>query len=173
MEYKERHLNNPESKQPFIHPYEYEQASNSYLMAVVGVAAGLPLPIVNVFAGFIYYLAHRKSSYLVRWHSIQAVLGQLLLIPFNSVAFAWTIGILFRSDLVWQKDHIEEFNLVKEIPTGYWLYLFFIILLNITEFIIVIYTASKVRKGHNIRWFGIATITDSLCSKEDRNPYKL
>jgi hypothetical protein len=38
---------------------------------------------------------------------------------------------------------------------------------------VVIATASKVKNGHNVRWFGLAPIADALTSKEDRNPYKL
>jgi uncharacterized Tic20 family protein len=167
---------------PFIHPYEYEQASNSYMMAVVSVIAGLPLPIINLIATAGYYLAHRKSSYLVRWHCIQAALGQIVLIPFNSIALAWTLGILFGGrgflglyDI--PRRYYEDGAMFTDDYSGatafYWLYITFVIILNITEFIVVIATASKVKNGHNVRWFGLAPIADALTSKEDRNPYKL
>ncbi|MHA3788991.1 hypothetical protein ACX0HA_12315 [Flavobacterium hauense] len=167
---------------PLIHPYEYEQASNSYLMAVVAVIAGLPLPVINLIATVGYYLAHRKSSYLVRWHCIQASLGQIALIPFNSIALAWTVGILFggRGFLglydIPRRYYVDETTLFEDYSgttLAYWLYIMFIITLNITEFIVVIITASKVKKGQNVRWWGIAPIADRLTSKEDRNPYKL
>ncbi|MFD2603745.1 hypothetical protein [Flavobacterium suzhouense] len=166
---------------PFVHPYEYELASNSYMMAVVSVIAGLPLPVINLIATVGYYLAHRKSSYLVRWHCIQASLGQIALIPFNSIALAWTLGILFGGrgflglyDIPrrYYADNVTLFEDYTGTTLLYWLYITFVIILNITEFIIVIATATKVRKGHNVRWFGIASLADRLTSTEDRNPYK-
>jgi hypothetical protein len=166
----------------FIHPHEYEQASNSYMMAVVAVIAGLPFPIINLIATVGYYLAHRKASYFVRWHCIQAALGQIVLIPFNSIAFAWTLGILFGGrGFLGLYDIPRRYYVDNQLPfddysgagLAYWLYITFIIILNITEFIVVVATASRVKKGHNVRWFVLANITDKLCNKEDRNPYKL
>lgn len=176
MEYTEGIVKDTPETKSFVHPYEYEQASNSYMMAVVSVIAGLPLPVINLIATAGYYLAQRKSSYLVRWHCIQAALGQILLIPFNSVALAWTTSILWRSLWFPQNGDFTGAILATrfgETFTFYWLYITFVILLNITEFIVVIATASKVRKGHNVRWFGLAPIADRLTSKEDRNPYKV
>ena len=56
-----------------VHPNEYEKASNAYLMAIVAVVAGLPIPIINLIASVGFYMGHRKSSYFIRWHSIQAI----------------------------------------------------------------------------------------------------
>lgn len=178
MEYTEGAIKE-RAKQPMLHSQEYEQAGNSYLMAVVAVIMGLPLPIINLIATVGYYLAYRKAAYFVRWHCIQAAIGQVFLIPFNSVAIAWTLGMLFRDRSI----HIEDledphfktsyFDGFFEATSFYWIYIGFIIILNITEFFVVIYTASRVKNGHNVRWFIIAPITDALCSKEDRNPYKL
>lgn len=158
-----------------VYPYEYEQASNAYLMAVVCVIAGLPLPILNVIASCIYYMGHRKSSYFVRWHSIQAIIAQALIIPLNSIAFAWTVSIIFRNFSIGMDDDIAHAIIghnLSEASIAYWLYMFFIIVLNIIEFFAVIFTAIKVRAGHNVRWLIVANITDSLCSKENRDPYR-
>ena len=72
------------------------------------------------------------------------------------------------------KRYFAQCNLmmIRPVHMYYWMNPF-IVLLNITEFVIVIYTSTRVKKGENIRWFGIASLTDRLCSKEDRNPYKL
>lgn len=156
MEYNERTVTEKATPENHIYPHEYEQASNSYLMAVVSVIAGLPLPIINLIAAVGFYLGQRKSSYFVRWHCIQSIIGQALLIPFNSIAFGWTIGVICNN---------------REATKPYWIYIVVILCLNIFEFIAVIYTASKVRNGHNIRWFLIAGITDSLTSKENRDIY--
>lgn len=176
MEYTKGIITETKSAQEFIYPREYEQAANSYLMAVVAVMCGLPFPIINLIASVGYYLAHRKAAYIVRWHCIQATLGQAMLIPFNSVAVAWTLRILFNSNEL-TLANVEAkrfpFHSFTEASSSYWLYVTFIILLNITEFFVVIYTSSRVKRGENVRWFGLANITDRLCSKEDRNPYKL
>lgn len=177
MEYTEGTLKDTtENNQPAIHPYEYDQASKSYLMAVVAVIAGLPLPIINLFAAIGYYLTQRKAAYFVRWHCIQSILGQIALVPFNSAALAWTIGIMLRNEPDYYGMGMDEAAIVNnftETSAPYWLYIAFILLLNFTEFIVVIVTASRVKRGHNVRWFGIAPIADAICSKEDRNLYRL
>lgn len=158
-----------------IYPHEYEQASNSYLMAIAAVIAGLPLPIINLIAAFGYYLGHRKSSYFVRWHCIQSIIGQAILIPFNSIAFSWTLIIMFnnRYNLNYNSDSELVGSFFDRTNSAYWIYIAIIILINIIEFIVVIYAAIQVRKGHDIRWPIIAGITDKLTSKENRDPYTI
>ena len=158
--------------QEFIYPHEYEQASNSYLMTVVSLIAGLPLPIINLLAAIGFYLGHRKSAYFVRWHCIQSIIGQALVIPFNSIAFTWTLTIIFNykySNIYNGEVFAEDF--FHSTSTAYWLYITFILLLNSIEFIAVIFTASKVRNGHNVRWPFVAGIADRLTSKENRDIY--
>ena len=48
--------------------HEAETASSSYLMSLVAIIIGLPIPIVNLAATAIFYLGNRKSTYFVRWH---------------------------------------------------------------------------------------------------------
>ncbi|AXG74634.1 hypothetical protein DVK85_10485 [Flavobacterium arcticum] len=154
MEHTERVI----TEEQTIHPNDYERASNSYLMAIVAVIVGLPLPIINIIASLMYYLGSLKSSYFVRWHCIQAILAQTIMIPFNSLAWGWTLAVI----------------LDKKEPTLYYsIYLFGVILFNIVEFFAVIITASKVGKGENVRWFLIANITDMLCSKKNKDPYRI
>jgi len=163
---------------PALQPYEYEAAGNAYLMSLAAVVAGLPLPIINVIAALIYYMAKRKSSYAIRWHALQALLAQLIVMPFNSVAMWWTIKIL-SNELLWEETSRGSYSirsgeyLLSSFSSIYWAYLAFVLLLNIFEFIAVISTAIQVRKGINVRWFGIASITDALCSKENRDPYAI
>lgn len=165
------------SNQP-LQPYQYEAASNAYLMSLAAVVAGLPLPIINVIASFIYYMAKRKSSYAIRWHALQALLAQIIVMPFNSVAVWWTIKIL-SNKMLWVEEYPGSYTirsadyLFASFSSIYWAYLAFVLLLNIFEFIAVISTAIQVRKGINTRWFGIASLTDALCSKENRDPYAI
>lgn len=181
MEYTEGTLKEtPNYQTTPLHSQEYEQAGNSYLMAIVAIIMGLPLPILNLIAAGGYYLAYRKAAYFVRWHCIQSAIGQAVLIPFNSIAVAWTLGLFMRFTSFTIEDIDNEaqvasqtFHGFSEAGAAYWLYIIFIVVLNITEFIVVISTASKVKDGHNVRWWLIAPIVDRLCSKEDRNPYKV
>jgi len=174
MEHTEGTLKN----KPLIYPYEYEQASKSYLMAVVAIIAGIPLPVINLIASIGYYLAYRKSTYFVRWHCIQSVIGQALLIPFNSIAITWTVkNIYYNSERLFSNgsDNIDldAINFFQVTSSYFFPYITFVILLNIAEFIIVIRTASRVANGNNVRWWGIARLTDMICSKKDRNPYTI
>ena len=169
MEYTEGTL----KEQEYIYPGEYEQASNSYLMSVVSVMAGTFLPVVNFIAAVIFYLGSRNSTYFVRWHAIQSALGQAVLIPVNSIAFAWTLRILLRDFPREYGDEAHLFDNFLYAPLYYWAYIGIVLLLNLIEFFVTIYAAVQVRKGHNVRWFLLANITDSLCSKENRDPYKI
>ncbi|MGV3459219.1 MAG: DUF4870 domain-containing protein [Flavobacterium sp.] len=164
-----------EQKETHIYPQEYEQASNSYLMSVVSVMAGTFIPIVNFIAAAIFYMSSRKGSYFVRWHAMQSALGQLVLIPFNSFAFAWTIRVLFNGFPPEEMNHQESFFMdnILDASSAYWLFILFVILLNIIEFFVTIFAVINVRKGKNVRWFILAGITDSLCSTENRDPYRI
>ena len=66
-------------KKPFTYQpldHELEAASNSYLMSLVAIIVGVPLPIINLFATLIFYLGNRRSAYFIRWHCTQALLSQ-------------------------------------------------------------------------------------------------
>ena len=69
------------------HDSELERASNSYLMSLVAVIGGLPLPILNLMASVFFYLGNRKSTAFVKWHCTQALVSQLGLFFFNSAGF--------------------------------------------------------------------------------------
>ena len=127
---------------------EAESASNSYLMSLIALMAGLPLPILNLFASLIFYLANRKATYFVRWHCTQALLSQLSLLAVNSYAFWWTVSIIFDSE---------------EISNHYIAYLVTVIVFNLIEFIITILTAIKTRKGIHVEWIVFGNITNLIC----------
>lgn len=122
-----------------------ERASNGYLMSVVALMMGMPLPILNLVATFVFFLAHRKSSYFVRWHCTQALFSQLSVLPINIVVFWWTISIVFAQ---------------SELTNTYISYIITAFLFNLTEFITTIYTAVKVRKGVHLSWWFYGDITD-------------
>tara|TARA_R110001592_G_scaffold307299_3_gene581037 strand:+ start:61200 stop:61637 length:438 start_codon:yes stop_codon:yes gene_type:complete len=128
--------------------HESEKASNSYLMSLVALICGLPLPIVNLIASFIFYMGNRKSDYFVRWHCTQALLSQVSMLFVNSFGFWWTVAILIGDD---------------QISNDYVAYMITVLFFNLTEFIATIYTAIQTRKGIHVEWWFYSGITDQLC----------
>jgi uncharacterized membrane protein len=127
---------------------ESEKASHGYLMSVVAVIVGLPLPIINLIATTIFYLSHRKSTFFVRWHCTQTLLSQVSLVVMNSAAVYWTIGVLFREEIV---------------TNNYIAYIITILLFNLSEFIMTIYTATETRKGKHVEWWFYGPLTNLIC----------
>lgn len=128
--------------------HEAEKASNSYLMSLIAIIAGLPLPIINLIATFIFYVGNRKSTYFVRWHCTQALVSQVSMLFINSVAFWWTIGIIFGDE---------------SLTNQYFGYMFTAFIFNLTEFIATIYTAIKARKGVHVEWWLYGPLTNLIC----------
>lgn len=128
--------------------HEAEKASNSYLMSLIAVVAGLPLPILNLLATLIFFLGNRKSTYFVRWHCTQALVSQASLLIINSNAFWWTIGIIF-----WERT----------VTNSYIAFMIVAFLFNVVEFITTIYSAIETRKGKHVSWWFYGELTDLLC----------
>lgn len=127
---------------------ESEKASNSYLMSVVGIIVGLPLPIINMIATTIFFFNHRDSTYFVRWHCTQSLLSQTMLIIMNSVGVYWTYDIIFSDGIV---------------TNTYIAYLLTILLFNAIEFFATIYSATVTRKGKHVEWWFFGTLTNTIC----------
>ena len=130
---------------------EAEKASNSYLMSVIAIMVGLPLPIVNLVATLFFYIANRKSTWFVRWHCTQALLSQVTLLPLNSFGFWWTASIIFTDETITNK---------------YIAYIIAALIFNLTEFIATIYTAIQTRKGIHITWWLYGNLTNLICKSE-------
>ena len=130
--------------------HESEKASNSYVMSLLAIMVGMPLPIVNLIATFIFYLGNRKSTYFVRWHCTQALLSQLTVLVMNSAGLSWTLRIIFTE--------LEVTNLY----IGYMITVF---IFNISEIIATIYAAAAVRKGRHVRLWFFSTVTELICRK--------
>ncbi|OFY48086.1 MAG: hypothetical protein A2W85_02650 [Bacteroidetes bacterium GWF2_41_31] len=129
--------------------YESEKASNSYLMSLIAVIAGLPFPIINLIATFAFYLGNRKGTYFVRWHCTQALLSQFSLLLMNSVAFWWSISVLFG---------------LENLSNSFIAYLITVFLFNLTEFVATIYSAINTRKGLHVKWWFYGDLTNMICS---------
>ena len=128
--------------------HEREKASNSYLMSLVAVIAGLPLPIINLLATLFFYIGNRKSTFFVRWHCIQALLSQMVLLFANSYSFWWTVSILFTDE---------------KATNNYFAYLFTVIVFNVLEIISTIYCAVQTRKGKHVQVFFFGNVTNLIC----------
>lgn len=132
--------------------HEAETASNSYLMSLIAIIVGLPLPIINLIATLIFYLGNRKGTYFVRWHCTQALLSQLSMLFINSFGFWWTISIIFTDEVITSK---------------YIAYIMVAFIFNVTEFIATIYSAIQTRKGIHVQLWFYGDITNLIC-KSDR-----
>lgn len=128
--------------------HELEKASNSYVMSLIAIMGGLPLPIINLIATFVFYLGNLKGTYFVRWHCMQALLSQLFLLPFNSVGFWWTVSIIFTSETI---------------TSNYIAYILTIFIFNLVEFIGTVYTAIATRKGTHMEWWVVGGLTHLIC----------
>ena len=128
---------------------EAEKASNSYLMSLMAIMVGFPLPIINLMATLFFYIANRKSTYYVRWHCIQALLSQLSLFVINTIGFWWTISVLVRED-----EHISN---------PYLAYIITVFVINVVELAMTIAAAIKTRKGQHVSWWFYGSLTQMIC----------
>ena len=131
--------------------HEAEKASNSYLMSLIALIAGLPLPIINLLATLIFYLGNRKGTYFVRWHCTQALLSQFSVLFINSYGFWWTVSIIFTS---------------QSVTNNYIAYIIAAIIFNLTEFIATIYTAIQTRKGIHVEWWFYGSLSNLICKSK-------
>lgn len=128
--------------------HEAEKASNSYLMSLIALIAGMPLPIINLIASVIFFIGNRKGTYFVRWHCTQALLSQFSLLFMNSFGFWWTISIMFGPETLTNK---------------YIGYIITVLIFNIGEFIATVYSAIQTRKGIHVKWFFYGNLTNLIC----------
>jgi uncharacterized Tic20 family protein len=130
--------------------YEAEKASNSYLMSVIGVMVGLPLPIVNMIGTLAFFLGNLKQSLYIRWHCTQALFSQIAIVCMNSVGFTWTMKIIFTD---------------TEISNQYIAYMITVIAFNIVEFIATVYAAVVTRKGKHVDMWVFGPLTNLFFGK--------
>ena len=131
--------------------FEAERASNAYLMSLLAVMVGMPLPIINLIASLIYFFSNRRSSYFVRWHCTQTLLSQVTLVVCNSIGFTYTLSIVLGTN---------------KLSNNYIAYMLTIILFNLTEFVITIRAAIRTRKGLHVEWLFWGEITNLICKPD-------
>lgn len=127
--------------------YESEKASNSYLMSVIAVMAGLPFPVINLVATGFFFFANRRGRFFVRWHCTQALISQAAMLSMNAPGVYWTLTIIFGSATV---------------SNPYLSYIITIIIFNLLEFIATMYAAIETRKGRHVEWWVFGPLTNAL-----------
>lgn len=135
--------------------HEKEKASNGYLMSVMAVMAGLPLPIINLLATFLFFILNRRATPFVKWHCTQALVSQLTIFIINSAALTWTI---------------KAFTGSTPFTDKYFAYIIVVVVFNVAEVIVNISAAIRVRKGAIVRWWFWAALADILVRKP-ASPY--
>ena len=137
---------------------ELEKASNGYLMSLIGVMAGMPLPIINLFATVLFYFGNRKSTWYVRWHCTQTLLSQLTMLVINAVGFSWTMSVIFGTGVL---------------SNSYISYMITIFLFNAAEFFATINAAVQTRKGAHVQWWLWGPLTNMICKpgQESKLPF--
>ncbi len=147
LEYHERVMISVKEFQYLPDEHECEKASNSYLMSLIAIMGGFPLPIINLIATSVFFVANRKGTGFVKWHCTQALLSQLFILPLNSFGFWWTVSIIFGD---------------KQISSNYIAYFLTVFILNLTEFVGTIYTAIATRKGKHVEWWFFGELTNLI-----------
>lgn len=112
---------------------EREDGMGAYLMMFAGIAAGLPLPILNLLASIIYWAVNKGKGRFVRFHCHQSLWSQLPTTLINAGLVYWTI----RNFVV---DGME-------FSDRYWAYLGVVALTNVLYFIFSLVAAVQARNG--------------------------
>lgn len=111
---------------------EKEDAMAAYLMMFASLAIGLPIPLFNLVASFVYYLVNRKTSPFVGFHALQSLLSHLPVVFVNAGLVAWLVVAIVG-------------------PAGFhgmfFAYLIFTVLLNLLYITISIVALVHARKG--------------------------
>ncbi len=126
---------------------ESEKASNSYLLSLIAIMTGFPIPLFNLIAAVIFYFGNKRGTYFVRWHCMQVLLVQAITMIINSIAVYWALGVL-----LW------NFSLTNNFIS----FILTVAIFNIIEFISTIYSAIQTRKGKHISWLIFGPLTDLL-----------
>lgn len=129
---------------------EMESASTAYLLTLMVVMVGLPLPIINLIACIGYYFSIKTKSFFVRFHAMQAMTSQAFIIIMNSVAVSWTLKIIF-SDTHYSKIYVG--------------YVATVVLFNLADYVANIIAATKARKGKMFQFFFFGTLSYLLTKK--------
>jgi uncharacterized membrane protein len=145
---------------------EREDAMGGYLMMFASLAAGLPLPIINLIAAIIYFYLNRTKSRFIKFHAFQSLISQIPTTLLNAGLVFWTIRLFFYDAV--------SFNDVFAVGSEYeiyWGYLIMVILTNLIYMAFSLVAAFKARKGqfYYFLFFGKMAYHYAYLIKEDDN----
>lgn len=129
---------------------ESEKASLGYLISILSLIVGAPLPIITLFASLGIFFGYRNSTFFVKWHVTQALLIQLFAFCINSIGFVWVI-LLFFTELPFSNAFVA--------------FILMMFIVNIIILIGTVYSASKLRKGIHVEWLLFGPITNAIYHK--------
>ncbi len=113
------------------------------------LAAGLPLPIINLLAAVIYYYVNRDKGRFVRFHTLQSLYSQIPTTLLNAGLIFWIIRAIFRPasmdvEFIWEDLTSGHFFIA---------YLCLVVLANLLYVIFSIVAAVRARKGRMYYFF--------------------
>jgi uncharacterized Tic20 family protein len=111
---------------------EKDDAMGAYLMMFAAWAVGLPFPVLNLVAAFIYFMINRKKSRFVAFHSLQSLLSQIPVTVGNLAVIVWLVSILVTEMIF---------------PQRFFAFLYFMIAINIVYVIYSIVALVRARRG--------------------------
>jgi uncharacterized Tic20 family protein len=121
---------------------EREDAMGGYLMMFAALAAGLPLPIINLIAAVIYFFINRSKSKFIKFHSFQSLVSQIPTSLINIGLVFWTVRLFFYQSVSFD----EVFSIGSEYEI-YWGYLIMVLIANVMYMIFSLIAAFRARKG--------------------------
>ena len=110
-----------------------EDAMGAYLMMFAALAAGLPLPILNLIASLIYFYIHKDKGPFMKFHLLQSLYSQLITSAMNIFLVFWTVRIFFFKSMI-----------VSDYYKGY---IAVVVIANLMYFIFSVLAAIRARQG--------------------------
>ncbi len=134
---------------------EREDAMGAYLMMFASLAAGLPLPIINLVASIVYYFVNRDKGKFVHFHCLHSLYAQIPTSLLNAGAMFWGLRILFKT---------------LPFDDTFKVYLVVVALANLLYFIFSIVAAVRARQGRFFYFVFFGKIAfQQVYTAEDRN----
>lgn len=121
---------------------EREDAMGGYLMMFAALAAGLPLPVINLIAAIIYFYVNKAKSRFIKFHAYQSLISQIPTTLINAGLVFWTIRLFF-----YQSHSFDDVFSIGSEYEIYWGYLIMVIIANLLYMIFSLVAAFKARKG--------------------------
>jgi len=121
---------------------EREDAMGGYLMMFAALAAGLPLPIINLIAAVIYFYINKAKSRFIKFHAYQSLISQIPTTLINAGLVFWTVRLFFYQSITFN----EVFSVGSEYEI-YWGYLIMVLIANLLYMIFSLVAAFNARKG--------------------------